>query len=186
MDVLRTWIITLVSITILCTLVEKFAPQGSLNKYVRLVSGLAVTVVIAMPVINFLKGDFQLENMAWNDYMKLSEGELKKRVDRLQQEDTTQMLELYRESLILDIKTRFKGEGEFMVTNVDAVLYEDPKDEKFGLIRALYLTLKPTGENRLKTLNADVADRIKSELAQVFSMDKEKIVIDASAFNEGG
>ncbi len=182
MNVLRAWIITLVTVTILCTIVEKFAPQGSLNKYVSLVCGLAVTIVIAMPVINLLKGDFKLENVAWNDYMKLSEGELKNRIDRLQKEDSAQMLELYRKSLISDIKSRFRGEGEFMVTDVDAVLYEDPKDEKYGMIRALYLILKPTGENRLKTLNNEAIERIKSELAQVFSMDKEKILIDVSEF----
>jgi stage III sporulation protein AF len=152
MDALRSWIITLISVTILCTLVEKFAPQGSLNKYVRLVCGLAVTVIIAIPVLNFLNGDFKMEAMVWNEYMKLSEGELKRRTERLQAEDSRQMLELYRDSLIADIKDRFKAEGEFMVSEVDAVLFEDPNDETFGSIRALYLKLEPVSGNRLKTL----------------------------------
>ena len=64
MGELRSWIITLVSITVLCSIIEKFAPQGSLNKYVRLICGLAVTTVIAMPVLNFLRSDFQLDTVA--------------------------------------------------------------------------------------------------------------------------
>lgn len=186
MDELRTWIITLVSVTILCTIIEKFAPQGNLNKYVRLVCGLAVTVVIAMPVLNFLKGDFKLESLAWNDYIKLSEGELHKRIEKLQRGDSEQMLELYRQALINDIKSRFMGEGEFIVTQVDAVLFEDSADEAFGMIRALYLTLEPGRENHLKTLKSETIAQIKNELAQVFSMDKDKVIIDVSHFKGGG
>jgi stage III sporulation protein AF len=185
MDALRSWIITLISVTILCTLVEKFAPQGSLNKYVRLVCGLAVTVIIAIPVLNFLNGDFKMEAMVWNEYMKLSEGELKRRTERLQAEDSRQMLELYRDSLIADIKDRFKAEGEFMVSEVDAVLFEDPNDETFGSIRALYLKLEPVSGNRLKTLGNETVMRIKKELSQVFALGEDKIYIDFSRFNGG-
>lgn len=186
MNDLRAWIITMVSITILSTIVEKFAPQGNTNKYVKLVCGLAVTVVIAMPVLNFLKGDFRLENVAWNEYIKLSEGELKKRIERLEKEDSEQMLEIYRKSLIGDIKSRFRGEGEFVVTNVDAVLYENRDDERFGMIRALYLTLEPGSQNRTRTLKAESVARIVKELSEVFAVEKNNIIIDQSRFNGGG
>ena len=74
MEELRTWIITLVTVTVLCSIIEKFAPQGNLNKYVKLICGLSVTVVMAMPVLNlWLKSDFKLDDLAWNDYMRLSE-----------------------------------------------------------------------------------------------------------------
>jgi stage III sporulation protein AF len=185
MDDLRKWIITMVSITILSTIIEKFAPQGSTNKYVKLVCGLAVTVVIAMPVLNFLKGDFALENVAWNEYVKLSEVELKQRIERLEREDSEQMLELYRQSLIADIKTRFKAQGEYLVTNVDAVLYEGKDDDKYGMIRALYLTLEPGSQNRTGILSGASTANIRNELSQVFAVDKDNIIIDQSRFNKG-
>lgn len=186
MDILKTWIITLVSVTLLCTIIEKFAPQGSLNKYVRLVCGLAVTVIIAMPVLNFLKGDYKFESLAWNEYMKLSEGELQKRIKSLERENSEQMLEIYRQSLISDIKSRFLGEGEFMVRAADAVLYENAEDENYGMLRALYLTLEPAGDNREKTLKKEAISRIRSELSQVFSLEEDKIFIDSSLFTGGG
>ncbi len=185
MDGLRSWIITLVTIVVLCTIIEKFAPQGNLNKYVQLVCGLAVTLVISMPVLNFFDGDFKIEALAWNDYVKLSETELYNRIEKLQKEDSEQMLEIYRQSLISDIKSRFMGEGEFMVTDVDAVLYENSKEDTFGMIRALYLKLKPGTGNYTGVISSETVSRIKDELSQVFSVNKEDIIIDLSSFNGG-
>ncbi len=185
MDVLRSWIITLVSVTIVCSIIEKFAPQGNLNKYVRLICGLVVTVVIITPVLNLLKGDFEIDSIAWKQYVKMSEGELKNRILKLQEEDSSQMLELYRTSLINDVKTRFKGHREYIVANVDAVIYEDPKDERFGLLRSIYLDLEPTDDNRMKTVSAQTITNIKNQLIAAFGIKENQIIIDLSAFSGG-
>lgn len=185
MDVLRSWIITLVSVTIVCSIIEKFAPQGNLNKYVKLICGLVVTVVIVTPVLNLLKGDFDIDSVAWNQYVKMSEGELKSRVARLQEEDSSQILELYRASLINDVKTRFKGHREFIVTNVDAVMFEDQNDERFGLLRSIYLNLEPADDNRMKTVSAETITNIKNQLIAAFGVKENQIIIDLSAFSGG-
>jgi stage III sporulation protein AF len=186
MDTLRAWVITLVSVSILCIIAEYFAPKGNLSKYVRLVCGLVVMAAIAMPVINIFKGDLRLDNIVFEDYVKLSQGELRKRVEKLQKDDSGQIIEIYRKSLISDISERFKSEGEFKITNVDAVLYENPNSNEFGEIRALYLILEPGKENKQKVLKQETVQRIKSELSAVFSVNKEKIILDARFFNEGG
>ncbi len=185
MDALRSWIITLVSIAIICSIIEKFAPQGNLNKYVKLICGLVVTVVIVTPVLNLLKGDFEIDSMAWNQYIKMSEGELKNRVEKLQKEDSSQMLELYRISLTNDIKTRFKGHREFIVTNVDAVMFEDAEDEKFGLLRSLYLRLEPARDNNMKTISTETVTYIKNQLIAAFAIKEDQIIIDLNAFSGG-
>lgn len=179
MDVLRTWVITLISVTVICTIVEKFSPQGSLSKYVRLVCGLVVTIVIAMPVLSFFKGDLKLDKMVWNEYAKLSEIELKNRIQKLQKEDSKQMLDVYKEALIADVKTRLRGEADFMVADVDVVIFEDEKKAEFGMIRALYLKVRAGSESKTGTLSNAIVDRIKSELSQVFSIEKDKVIIDS-------
>jgi len=185
MDDLRTWVITLVSVTIVCSIIERFAPQGNLNKYVKLVCGLVVTVVIIKPALDLLKGDMEIDSVAWNQYVKMSEKEFKSRVERLQEEDLSQMLELYRISLINDVKTRFKGYSEFIVAEADAVLYEDARDERFGLIRSLYLSLKPAEGNKTKTINPQTVTYVKKQLAEAFAIDDSQIIIDISAFSGG-
>ena len=104
---------------------------------------------------------------------------------RLQEEDSSQILELYRTSLVNDVKTRFKGHREFIVTNVDAVMYEDPKDERFGLLRSIYLNLEPTDDNRMKTVSSETITNIKNQLITSFGVKENQIIIDLSAFNGG-
>jgi stage III sporulation protein AF len=185
MDVLRSWIITLVTVTVVCSIIEKFAPQGNLNKYVKLICGLTVTVVIITPALKLLKGDFEISSVVWNQYVRMSEGELKSRIARLQEEDSDQILELYRLSLINDVKSRFTGEREFIVTNVDVVLFEDPKDERFGLLRSIYLKLEPTDGNRINPVSIQTITYIKNQLITVFAIKENQIIIDQSAFSGG-
>ncbi|MGI6122559.1 MAG: stage III sporulation protein AF [Acetivibrionales bacterium] len=185
MDALRSWIITLVSITVVCAIIEKFAPRGNLSKYVKLICGLVVTVVIVTPVISLLKGDFAIDNIAWSQYVKMSETELRSRIEKLQNEDKTQMLEIYRTSLINDIKARFKGHKDFLVTNADAVLYEDPDDKDFGLIRRLYLKIEPNVDNNIKTISNQTVAYIKNQLITTFGINDNQIIIDLSAFSGG-
>ncbi|HHW21992.1 MAG TPA: stage III sporulation protein AF [Clostridiaceae bacterium] len=186
MEALRTWVITLVTITVLCSIIEKFAPQGNLNKYVRLICGLAVTVAMAMPVLNLARSDFRLDSLAWKDYVKLSEGELKRRIEKLQEEDSRQMMEIYRQSLINDIRGRLKGSEEFSVAAADAVLYEDPYDELYCMVRTIYLTLEPTGMNTSKAISRTTIDNIKKQLSEVFAIDENQIIIELRGFSEGG
>ncbi|MGI6083837.1 MAG: stage III sporulation protein AF [Acetivibrionales bacterium] len=185
MDELRSWIITLVTITIVCAIIEKFAPQGNLNKYVKLICGLVVTVVIVSPVLNFLKGDIKIDNMAWKQYVKMSENELKNRIEKLRKEDTSQILELYRISLKSDIKAHFKGHSEFIVANADAVLYEDPDDKNFGLLRSLYLKLEPSKDNNMQIISNETVAYIKNQLIAAFDIKDNQIIIDLSAFSGG-
>ncbi len=185
MDALRSWIVTLVTVTIVCSIIEKFAPQGNLNRYVKLICGLVVTVVIITPALKLLKGDFEINSISWNQYVKMSEGELKSRITRLQKEDSGQILELYRVSLINDVKSRFIGHREFIVTNVDVVLFEDPKDERFGLLRSIYLNLEPTDDARMKSISTQTITYIKNQLIAAFAVKENQIIIDHSAFSGG-
>jgi len=186
MDGLRSWIITLVTVVILCTVIEKFAPSGNLEKYVKLTCGLAVTLIISMPVFSLINSGLDIENLVWSDYLKLSEKEMQDRISKLQRENNRQLLEVYRQSLINDIKSRYMGESEFMIDKVDAVLYEEPEKETFGMIRALYLTLRPGLSNHSGAIKDEILQKIRNELSQVFSLEKENIIIDTSSFDRGG
>lgn len=185
MNELKSWIITLVTISVLCSIIECFVPKGNMEKYVKLICGLAVTSVIAMPVINFLSGDIKLDSIAWNQYMQLSEGELKGRIEEIEEEDSVKMLELYRISLINDIKARFKGYKEYQVTDVDAVLYENYGDENYARIRCLYITLAPSKDNRIGVLSEEAASYIKNHLMGTFAIKEDQIILNLSKFNGG-
>jgi stage III sporulation protein AF len=182
MDEVRVWVISLVSITIILTLIEKLAPEGNLARYVRLICGLVVVVVISAPVVRFLNGRFELKEIAWKDYAEISEGEMRRRIERLEKEDSKHLLVLYRESLASDIKTRYKGEAGFEIIDVDTVLQEDYRREDYGAIRELYVKVGPPPGNTGASFGRESEDRLAAELSQTFGVDRSRVLIDSSRF----
>lgn len=182
MEALKVWIISLISISVICSLAEKFAPEGSLNKYVKLVCGLVVAIVIAGPVIRFLGGDFRIQEVAWNDYVTMSKGEMERRIQRLEEEDARQLLEIYRQSLISDVKYRYQGERDFIVIGADLVLQENSRSSDYGAIRELYIKVGPRPGNEGAVFSHLLEERIRAELSQTLGIDKDRVVVDSSVF----
>lgn len=182
MDNLRVWIISLIAISVICSLIEKLAPEGSLNKYVKLVCGLVVAIVIAGPVIRFLGGDFRIQEVAWHDYLTLSKGEMEKRIRRLEEEEAGQLLEIYRQTLISDVKYRFQGEKDFRVIGADVVLQGNSRSDDFGAIRELYIRVGPPEDNENAVFTGSMENRIKTGLSQALAIEPDRIVVDSSIF----
>lgn len=182
MEELKVWVISLISISVICSLAEKFAPEGSLKKYVKLACGLVVAIVIAGPVIGFLGGDFRIQEVAWHDYVTLSKGEMEGRIRRLEEEEAKQLLELYRQALISDVKYRYQGEESFIVRDVDVVLLENSRSSDYGAIRELYIKVGPCPGNEKSTFSHLMENRIRTELAQALGIDQDRIIVDSSNF----
>lgn len=182
MDTLRIWVISLISISVICSLIEKLAPEGNLNKYVKLVCGLVVAIVIAGPVIRFMGGDFRIQEVAWHDYLTLSKGEMERRIRRLEEEEAGQLLEIYRQTLISDVKYRYQGEKDFRVLCADVVLQESSQREDFGAIRELYVKVGPPEGDEKAVFTGSTENRIKTELSKALGIDPDRIVVDCSMF----
>lgn len=182
LDELRVWVISLISITVICSLAEKFAPEGGLNKYVKLVCGLVVAIVIIGPAVRFLGCGFKVQETVWNDYMTISKGEMEKRIRRLEEEKAGQLLEIYRQSLVSDVKYRYQGERDFMVTGVDLVLQEDSRSTDYGAIRELYIKVGPRPGNEKSVFGRLDEERIRDELSRTLGIDRDRIIVDSSIF----
>ena len=182
LDALRVWVISLVSISVICSLAEKFAPEGSLNRYVKLVCGLVVAIVIIGPAVRFLGGDFKIPETAWSDYMTMSKAEMEKRIRRLEEQDAAQFLEIYRQSLVSDIKYRYQGEKDFMVTGVDLVLQEDFGSSGYGSVRELYIKVGPRPGSEKADFGRLEEERIRAELSRALGIGEDRIIVDSSNF----
>lgn len=182
MDALRLWVVSLISISVICSLVEKFAPEGSLNKYVKLVCGLVVAIVMVGPAVRFLRGDFNVEEVAWSDYMTVSKQEMESRIRRLEEEEARRLIRVYRQSIVSDVKQRFMGETGFMVTEADLVLQEAPGSTDYGQIRKLYIKVAPRPGNEGVSFSQQDEERIRDELVRFLGIDRDRIVVDSSNF----
>ena len=133
-------------------------------------------------MIRFLGGDFRIQEVAWNDYVTMSKGEMERRIQRLEEEDARQLLEIYRQSLISDVKYRYQGEKDFMVIGADLVLQENSRSSDYGAIRELYIKVGPRPGNENEAFSNLLEERIRTELSQTLGIDKDRVVVDSSVF----
>lgn len=75
MDLLKSFIITLITIIIFISAVELILPDNSFKKYVKFVMGLILTAVILNPIISFVQGGSSGITSSISKYINKSETE---------------------------------------------------------------------------------------------------------------
>ena len=63
MDAINSWIDCILATVILIGIIEIIVPEGEIRKFVFLVTGVIVSIVIATPVIKLLSDDFSLSDI---------------------------------------------------------------------------------------------------------------------------
>lgn len=78
MDAVRQWLFSVVVISMLVSLVERWVPQGSLGRIVNFIGGLLLLLTILCPVMN-------LEDVTWNLELSAYQAEIATLEDSLSQ-----------------------------------------------------------------------------------------------------
>jgi len=161
-------------------ILDLLMPEGRIRKFTQLLSGFIIMFVMINPIITlFGKGvneswtGLQDEAFLWNRQIRNMTGNIK-------EEQSKQTLELYRKMVLSDIKSRLKTYDQIKDAEVDMVLNENIKSEKFGEIRKLYLNLAFKGNTGQHTA---VIQDIRKELQEIFLLPEGAIIIHVSEEN---
>ena len=57
----------IVGVSALGLLIDVILPRGEVQNYVKKVFGIVIVVVVCMPIVNFLGGDFSLDEIIYGD-----------------------------------------------------------------------------------------------------------------------
>ena len=180
MEEIKSWVLNIAAVAVLMIILDLLMPEGRIRKFTQLLSGFIIMFVMINPVITiFGKGvneswaGFQDEAFIWNSQIRNMSGSL-------QEEQSKQTLELYRKMILADIKSRLKNHEQIKEVEVDIVLNENTKSEKFGEIRKLYLNLEFMEEADQHT---SIVQEIQRELQEIFLIPENEIIIHVSERN---
>ena len=141
MDIIRKWIITIVSVIIFVTVVEMLIPNSNNKRYINVVIGLLVMIVILNPILYLIKDkniNFEqtvLENFNQMEYLAITN-----RVNQQELRNDT-VVELYTKELTKQIKNRIERLWEYEVDHIYLAI-ENDDIEHLGLIKKMEITLK--------------------------------------------
>ncbi|NLX77409.1 MAG: stage III sporulation protein AF [Clostridiaceae bacterium] len=177
----KSWILNIAAVAVLVIVLDLLMPEGKVRNFTQLVAGFVIMFAMINPVFKLIDKDIPASFAGWRDEVYLLNKRFEYSNHSLKEEQSRQVLELYRSMLVSDIKNRLENSNRIKEAEVDAVLNENTSSEKFGEIRKLYINLLIDGSAGAGGQNPEqLREAIRNELKQALSIDEDKIVINVS------
>lgn len=142
LDFLRSWIINIVTISIILILFEIIIPSGKIKKIINLVSGFILLIAVINPFLTLKNKGFDLGEAALSDSFYIDRKEIETGRKLLEETQMKQISGVYKKKLI----DRIEGETKKIEGVSEAAAYveinEDYSSENFGEINKITVEIK--------------------------------------------
>lgn len=142
LEFLRSWIINIVTITILLVLFEIIMPSGKIKKIIRLIAGFVMLIAVINPVLALKNKSFDLGNNVISDSMYLDKNELEASSRLLKDKQMKQVSEVYKKKVISSIQEQAEKVDGVSEAKADIEINEDYTSDRFGEITKVNLQIK--------------------------------------------
>ena len=152
MDVLRGIVQNLLVIILLTVLLEMLLPRGDMRRYVHLIMGLFVIMVVLNPVLSLFRGGINFD--AVNFDSREDEAGLAAAVARGKEmgaRQKQQALKGLQENINSQVMALVGLNKTIKVTAVEVELVDDPQAENFGGIKRILLKTGSSGNQGQRT-----------------------------------
>jgi stage III sporulation protein AF len=136
LDVLRNIVQNILIIIMLTTLLEMLLPKGDMRRYVRLVMGLFIIMVVLHPVLSLFNGGVNMQAVGFNAGPQ--DGGLAAAVSKgkkLGEEQKSRALAGLQEKINGQVMALARLDKTVKVTDVQVEMVDDPQSENFGQIK---------------------------------------------------
>ncbi|WP_077367690.1 stage III sporulation protein AF [Anaerosalibacter sp. Marseille-P3206] len=204
---LKEWLIQIVSTFIFVSLLEIVLPNGQMKKYIDMIIGLLIIIVIINPFIKFIFKDIDIERNIFTSSEKMvGEYQVDKEMLNLQQE---QMKNAYVMKLQEDVKNLVEEKTDFMVLRTYVEIKDDIESEDFGTVEKVQLEIdkKNISSNKdnqvvniedvevvnvkcgksksIKEDEFEKSSEIKKIISEKYSLSEDNILISLNRETEG-
>ncbi len=152
MAFIREWVITIISVIIFVTFLEILIPNSNYKRYINVITGLLLIVVILTPLTKFINRQIDFEEEVLRIFNQLELSTAQNRINNIQYSNDEAVIELYKNKISQQVKSYIENNTEYIASEV-FVEAEDKNSPQFGKITSLDITL------REKTGNVKPADR---------------------------
>ncbi|MDI6604193.1 MAG: stage III sporulation protein AF [Thermoanaerobacteraceae bacterium] len=148
MELVKNWIIQIAYISILSVIFEFMIPSSNLKRYVKVVIGLIIMITIINPVLNFLKGGFDINNAVISSSYNLERFDVNTASKEANKQRDMLIGKEFKKRLCEQIKSRISSKINASNIDINLDIIDDINDKNFGKINNLYIALtNPTEKN---------------------------------------
>ncbi len=148
MEFLREWIITIISTIIFITFVEILVPNSNHKRYIDMVVGFLIVIVILNPLTNIINEEINFEEGIIKTSNELELATAKNRAINVKSNNTEVTMKLYKDKISKQLKNRIEENTKYLVEEVIVQIEDDTESVNFGLINSFNITLKESAKNK--------------------------------------
>lgn len=164
MAFLRTWTLNIVMVVIFISFVELLLPSSSMKKYIKMVVGLLVILVILNPIIELLYGDINVQDEIFKSTVMIEKEALSKDAVEFQGARNQQMISMYKEKIAEHLRDKIGYEYDVRLENVRIEIEEDMSNKDFGKIKEISLVIAKGEKKSDSQITIGSVDQISVEV----------------------
>ncbi|MCT4565278.1 MAG: stage III sporulation protein AF [Maledivibacter sp.] len=200
---IKIWIKNIVTVIILMSFLEILVPNGKIKKYLKLIFGFIVMLIILNPIINFINNNDELENEVFKISNELTKKEYSFINSNIENKQIEQLASLYKNRIEEDIVFRVESKYDVRVTRVNVEI-DSSTEEKMGEIKGLELIVtekkEKTKQEAIPIVKIDISDsegknvqnnsingeenlnnglmkKIQEDITNIYSLDDNKVIV---------
>ncbi|MCA1030692.1 stage III sporulation protein AF [Bacillus timonensis] len=205
MNFITEWITNIILFILLATIIDMLLPNSNMQKYVKMVTGLLLIVIILTPLFNFLSSDFEQAFATINLSPKNEEKKMENLIEMKKKEIQASNRAYILEEMAVQMKTQVEEElmNKYGLILTNVILSLNDEDSEDMSIENMSIQVNVTTEevhsneipavklvtidtskdiNRTSNNKNDEYKEISSFLAKHWEADPNKIVVNV----EGG
>lgn len=148
LDFLRQWIINIAATIIFVSFIEIIMPDNSMRKYIRLVVGLLVMIVIINPLLSLTAGEFDMGDKILEMASAINIRDIRHQVENIEEGQRESIIEVYRNRLEEQIARQVTEENLANKVTAEVDIEEDLKSDGFGAIKGIRLFVYDKGDDQ--------------------------------------
>ncbi|MGE5474127.1 MAG: stage III sporulation protein AF [Ignavibacteriales bacterium] len=176
LESVKTWVSNIIAVILFVSIIEIILSDGKMRKYVNLVAGVLVVLIIISPLVRAFNKDFKFEMPEMNLKEPIPIEDLKIKGTELESLRTKQVIETYRAKMESSIRNQVNQFDEVYCEKVVCKVKKNVDSNGLGDIEEIVLYISKKNKN-LK--NSEIKP-IKIEIGK----DKKKNVENSEEISE--
>ncbi len=145
----KSWIISIVIIICFSVIIDMVLPEGNIKKYAKFIMGIIIIVVIISPIIDIFRHPMDLDKHLETISYQLDTKEIEFNAANYEQQQMENAVELFKRRLHANIQHTIERNHDVKVTSIDLDMVDDPKDEFFGEIKEIRITIGESSHSKV-------------------------------------
>jgi len=141
LDFIRQWVVNIVTLVLFIVIVEMLLPGGKMKKYISLVTGTILIIVIINPLTGLTAKKFDFTASQTKTSNLLEKAQIQKEGKNLEQAQLKQIVEVYRKNIIDQLEQNAEEIDGVKDARADVIINEDYQSPAFGEIKRAYISI---------------------------------------------